>query len=162
MFSSLKAPAFAALAMLGAVALPGSAAAAPVALQGLETTLSSAAQLPVVQAQTFSFSYNRGYHGPRYRVVRPGYRHYYNGYYYRNPYWEPRYYTYYPRRHYRTGPSVSFGLSFGGGYRGDRVRRGGRSAHYAWCRDRYRTYDARTDTYIARVGGPRVRCRSPF
>lgn len=30
--------------------------------------------------------YDRRYHGPRYRAKRPGY-HYYNGYYYRTPWW---------------------------------------------------------------------------
>jgi len=31
--------------------------------------------------------YNPGYHGPRYRAVRPGYSYYYGGYYYRSPWW---------------------------------------------------------------------------
>lgn len=158
--TSLKLPTFAALVAIGAMALPGTALALP-PLAGSSQALSQAAQLPVERAQTFSFSYNSGYHGPRYRVIRPGYRHFYNGYYYRNPYWQPRYY-YAPRRYYRTRPSVSLGLSFGGGGYGAPVVRGNRAAHYAWCRDRYRTYDARSDTFIARAGGPRVRCRSPY
>ena len=34
--------------------------------------------------------------------------------------------------------------------------------HANWCRTRYRTYDARTDTFVPRAGAGRVRCRSPF
>ena len=157
MLSSLKVPAFTALLALGAMAAPGSASALP-GIPAPQAAVAASA-LPVENAQSVGFYYNRGYHGPRYRVVRPGYRHYHGGYYYRNPYWQPRYYA--PRRYYRSGPSVSFGLTFGGTPRYRGRGRGG-SAHVAWCRDRYRTYDPRTDTFIARVGGPRVRCRSPY
>ena len=154
MLSSLKIPALTALLALGAMAVPGAVSALP-AIPAPAAVAGSA--LPVENAQSVGFYYNRGYHGPRYRVVRPGYRHYYGGYYYRNPYWQPRYHA--PRRYYRSGPSVSFGLSFGGT---PRYKRRGGNAHVAWCRNRYRTYDVRSDTFIARAGHPRVRCRSPY
>lgn len=163
---SLKSAALSAAFALGALALPGAAAAGPALSGGPLDTVSRAAQLPVERAASVSFQYSPRYHGRRYRTARRGYPYSYGGYYYQRPYWQPRYRTYYPRR-YRSGPSVSFGLSFGGGYGGyveprRYRRRGGGSAHVAWCSDRYRTYDARTDTFIARVGGPRVRCRSPY
>jgi hypothetical protein len=91
--------------------------------------------------------YDRHRHGPRYSYRRPGFQHYYGGYYYGSPWW--------------TGPSIGFGitvpgvtLGLGGGY-------GGRSAHVQWCLNRYRTYDPATDTYIPRVG-QRAYCNSPY
>jgi len=35
------------------------------------------------------------------------------------------------------------------------------SAHYAWCDDRYRSYDADSDTFQP-YNGPRRRCNSPY
>ena len=34
--------------------------------------------------------------------------------------------------------------------------------HVNWCRARYRSYEARTDTFVPRPNAPRVRCASPF
>ncbi len=91
--------------------------------------------------------YDRRRHGPRYSYRRPGFNHYYSGYYYGSPWW--------------VGPSIGFGitlpgvtLGLGGGY-------GGRSAHVQWCLNRYRTYDPSTDTYIPRVG-QRAYCNSSY
>lgn len=150
----LKAMGLAALLSLGLMVAPKPAVAMP-ALAPLGQA-AQAAGSQVEPAGTISFSYSTRRHGPRYRVVRPGYRHYYGGYYYRQPYWSPAYV--YQRPVYRTRPSVSFGITVGS----PRVVRRGRSAHVAWCQDRYRTYDVRTDSFIARVGHPRVRCRSPY
>ena len=36
------------------------------------------------------------------------------------------------------------------------------SRHANWCRARYRSYDARTDTFVPRAGAARVSCDSPF
>jgi hypothetical protein len=35
-------------------------------------------------------------------------------------------------------------------------------AHYGWCFDRYRSYDAGSNTYQSLNGGPRRQCRSPY
>lgn len=36
------------------------------------------------------------------------------------------------------------------------------SRHANWCRTHYRSYDARTDTFVPRSGSGRVPCASPF
>jgi hypothetical protein len=92
--------------------------------------------------------YDRSRHGPRYRTVRPGYRHYYGGYYYSSPWWH--------------GPGFGFGITVPGfsfGLTAPGV--GLPAAHVQWCMNRYRTYDPATDTYIPRVG-QRARCSSPY
>lgn len=170
MLASFRTPLFAALVSLGAAFAPGQASSAPALLGAASEAMVSTApaQNLVQQVSGISFYYSSRRHGPRYRVVRPGYRYFHSGYYYRRPYWTPGYvynrpvyrdpFEYRTYRTYRTRPSVSFGVTIGS----PRVVRGGRSAHVAWCRDRYRTYDVRSDTFIARAGHPRVRCRSPF
>jgi hypothetical protein len=35
-------------------------------------------------------------------------------------------------------------------------------AHYDWCYDRYRSYDAGSNSYQPLGGGPRRQCRSPY
>ena len=90
--------------------------------------------------------YDRYRDGSRYSYRRPGFDHYYGGYYYSSPWW--------------SGPSIGFGITVPGvtlglgGY-------GGSSAHVQWCLNRYRTYDPATDTYIPRVG-ERAYCNSPY
>jgi hypothetical protein len=94
---------------------------------------------------------NHYYNGHRgYRAYRPGYQRH-------GDYWfpagafiagaiiggalaqpAPRYYA--PRRVYRSN---------------------GNSAHVQWCYDRYRSYDAYSDTYQP-YGGPRRTCYSPY
>ena len=100
-------------------------------------------------------------------VIPAGYRrHWRRGY-------GNRYYGY--RRHYWNSPGIylNFGLplayyggyggyyggygSYYGGYpRYGRAYRGG--GHVAWCRNRYRSYNARTDTFRGN-DGRRHRCR---
>lgn len=41
------------------------------------------------------------------------------------------------------------------------ARRGGGNRHVRWCYNHYRSYDARSDTYVTYSGRVR-RCRSPF
>ncbi len=157
MLASPKTSLMAALFALGALGTPASAMPAHLGAAPAPTV-----QSDVQRTQGVSFYYNSRRHGPRYRIVRPGFQHYYGGHYYSRPYWTPGY-TYrrpvYRQPYYRSGPTVSFGFNLGGGV--PLARRGG-AAHVAWCRDRYRTYDVRSDSFIARAGGPRVRCRSPY
>ena len=96
------------------------------------------------------FRYDRRRHGPRYRAYRQGYPYVYEGYYYREPFLNS---------FRRAQPGVTFGFTVS-----PRAtpRQRGASRHVEWCSNRYRTYDPRTDTFIARVGGPRVRCGSPY
>jgi hypothetical protein len=95
--------------------------------------------------------YDRRYHGDRYRSPRGAYRHRYtDGYYYANPWW-------------------ALGLGFGGAVAPERVRPQrvrpvaprSASAHVEWCFDRYRSYNARSDTFTGYDGIVR-RCRSPY
>jgi hypothetical protein len=79
--------------------------------------------------------YDRRRHGPRYRFRRHGYTHYYDGYWYRRPFF-------------------SLTIPFGGA-----VARGG--SHVEWCDDRYRSYDVRRDAFKG-YDGLWHRCVSPF
>jgi hypothetical protein len=140
-------------APVSAVTLPGAAVTAP-AEAGMVEEVQRRGERRVRRGDHRRYSrrdgrrhYDRHRHGPRYSYRRPGFRHYYDGYYYSSPWW--------------VGPSIGFGitvpgvtLGLGGGY-------GGRSAHVQWCLNRYRTYDPATDTYIPRVG-ERAYCNSPY
>lgn len=93
--------------------------------------------------------YDRRYHGDRYRSPRGAYRHRYtDGYYYANPWWV---------------------LGLGAAIAVEPVRPGrvrpiapARSqAHVAWCFDRYRSYNQRSDTFTGYDGVVRP-CRSPY
>ena len=75
-------------------------------------------------------------HGNRHRHARSGYRHYHGGYYYASPWW--------------IGPSIGFGLTLPTA-----------SGHVQWCYDRYRSYDAASDSYMG-YDGLRHRCNSPY
>lgn len=57
------------------------------------------------------------------------------------------------RRHYRRGPVIRVFPP--------PVVRSGISRHVRWCANRYRSYNARTNTYMGFDGRPH-RCRSPF
>jgi hypothetical protein len=95
--------------------------------------------------------YDRRYHGSRYRSPRGEYRYRYtDGYYYANPWW-------------------ALGLGLGAVIAPEPVRPGRvrpvaphrSSAHVEWCFDRYRSYNARSDTFTGYDGVVR-RCRSPY
>lgn len=107
-------------------------------------------------------SYQRYGGYPRYNRYRHGYRcngwsnncrHYYRGYWYQNPWW--------------TYPAIGIGIGIGAGayyYDDDYVpppARGYGSRHVRWCLDRYRSYNPRTNTWVAYSG--RVnQCISPY
>ena len=74
------------------------------------------------------------------------YRRYDDGYY---RYRRPRYYR--PRVYYEPRPV----------YRERRYRRSSRNAHRRWCYNRYRSYQARSDTFVTYSGRVK-RCRSPY
>lgn len=108
------------------------------------------------------YSGYHGYHGyrPYPRPYRYGYRyrcngwayncrHYYNGYWYDNPWW--------------TYPVIGAGIALGtGAYYYDRAPVAGYgNRHVRWCYNHYRSYNARTNTWVAYSG--RVRqCVSPY
>ena len=87
------------------------------------------------------YSYNRGRHGARYRHRNGRYRHNYNGYWYAVPFW--------------LGAAAVVGSS------DNYVERPVGNAHVNWCFNRYRSYNARTDTYRG-YDGYNHRCRSPY
>jgi hypothetical protein len=91
-------------------------------------------------------SYDRRYHGSRYRYRRPGFTFHYGGYYYAHPWW--------------LGPSIGLGVTVPVAPAYPPVYPA-MSAHVQWCLNRFRTYDVRTDTYVPRIG-VRARCHSPY
>lgn len=94
------------------------------------------------------FVYRTDRYGPRYRVRRPGYTYERGGYYYSRPFW--------------LGAAAA-GI-VGGAIAGAAVRAEAADddRHISWCEARYRSYDARSDTFIQRAGYPPVRCISPY
>jgi len=131
-----------------------SAAQAPASVQtvqyyGQPVYRSRVRRAPQVYAPN-RFVYVERRHGPRYRYRRRGYDHFYDGYYYSTPFWLGA-----------AAAGVIGGAGAGAVVR-ERDEYDDYEAHVAWCEDRYRTYDVRSDTYIARRGGPRVPCVSPF
>jgi BA14K-like protein len=73
-------------------------------------------------------------------------RHYRNGYYYETPWW--------------TLPLIIGGGIVAQGLNDDRYDDYGGS-HVQWCRDRYRSYNVRTNTWVAYSGAVR-QCNSPY
>ncbi len=87
--------------------------------------------------------YDSRRHGPRCSRWSNNCRHFYRGYYYSSPWW--------------TLPFVGAGIVIGNNY----AVRGYSSRHVQWCRDRYRSYNVRTNTWVSYSGEVR-QCRSPF
>lgn len=85
--------------------------------------------------------YDRGNHGQRFRGRRNGYTHFYNGYYYSNPWW------------LYAAPIITYGASGYGGSNYD--------LHVEWCEDRYRSYDERRDAFKG-YDGLWHTCNSPY
>jgi hypothetical protein len=92
--------------------------------------------------------YDRYRHGYRYSHARRGYRHYYGGYFYASPWW--------------LAPTLSFGLvmpqyapQYAPQYSGQS------SGHVQWCHNRFRSYNAATDSYLG-YDGQYHRCNSPY
>jgi hypothetical protein len=102
--------------------------------------------------------HRRNYHhrGGHYRNY--GYRNY--GYRHHRHYRHNNYYGY--PRWGLGGIGLGFGLGYyNDGYYGGYYRRGYGSGHVAWCLNRYRSYNPRTNTWVAYSG--RVRqCHSPY
>jgi hypothetical protein len=137
-------------APVAAVTLPSAAVTAP-AEAGMVEEVQRRGERRVRRGDERRYSrrdgrrhYDRHRHGPRYSYRRPGFDHYYGGYYYGSPWW--------------IGPSIGFGITVPGVTLG---LGSGYSAHVQWCMNRYRTYDPATDTYIPRVG-QRAYCNSPY
>ena len=86
----------------------------------------------------------RKYRGRRYRNRRSGYRHYHGGYWYPYAWWLG---------------SAAVGVAIASQY--DGYNRGGDDAHVEWCLDRYRSYNPRTDAFLA-YSGRYKQCISPY
>jgi hypothetical protein len=96
----------------------------------------------------YGYRYDRNRHGYRYTHARRGYRHYYGGYFYASPWW--------------LAPTLSFGLvmpqyapQYAPQYSGQS------SGHVQWCHNRFRSYNAATDSYLG-YDGQYHRCNSPY
>ena len=81
--------------------------------------------------------------GPRSQRRHGNYRHYYGGYYYSTPWW--------------TLPLIGGSIILGNQY----YNRGYSNAHIRWCQNRYRSYNVRTNTWVAYSGAVR-QCVSPY
>jgi hypothetical protein len=85
--------------------------------------------------------------------------HHHNNNYYGNPWWG------------LGGIGLGFGLGYGAGYYGGGYydngyygggyNGGGYSRHVAWCLNRYRSYNPRTNTWVS-YSGDIHQCRSPY
>lgn len=85
--------------------------------------------------------YERRKHGKRFRNRRYNHNHYYNGFYYANPWW------------LYAAPVVAYG--------GSRYAGSDYELHVEWCEDRYRSYDERRDAYKGYDGYWHA-CISPY
>jgi hypothetical protein len=93
--------------------------------------------------------YDRRYDGPRCLRRYGNCTHYYRGYYYSSPWW--------------TLPLIGGTLFLGSRYYDGGYYSGGGygSRHVRWCYNHYRSYNARTNTWISYSGNVR-QCRSPY
>ncbi len=87
--------------------------------------------------------WDRRRHGDRCLRRLGGCRHYYRGYYYETPWW--------------TLPLIGGSIILNSG----NYNRGSGNAHVRWCRDRYRSYNVRTNTWVSYSGQVR-QCNSPY
>lgn len=132
---------------IGFASAPASAVTLPVVKQVTEQNAGNANLLTEVASRPrhrAARHYNRHYHGPRCSYRRGNCRHYYGGYYYNNPWW-------------LVGPAIGAAVILST----PTVVYAGGSRHVAWCRAKYRSYNARTNTWIA-YGGEVRRCYSPY
>jgi opacity protein-like surface antigen len=151
---------FATLAMLVMVLNPfaAPASAMPVIVQQALPSGAASPLLMDVHRRNFNSHYNYGWSGNHWRYPR------YGGY---GGYWRPRYYVppCYGWGGFGCGPGFGY---YGGTWLGvgptivlrDRHYSYGRR-HVRWCHNRYRSYNARSNTWVAYSG--RVRqCISPY
>ncbi len=140
-------------AIPAAQAFPVSSAAAPIVTDQPDGGLIELAQVgnngfrDGPRGRELNRRWDRRLHGDRCRYRAGGCRYYRNGYYYRTPWW--------------TLPLVGAGVVIGstlddGPYIGPRPRR-----HVAWCLDRYRSYNPRSNTWVSNSGDIR-QCNSPY
>lgn len=103
----------------------------------------------LVTERSGSVAYDRAYHGARCDSWSDNCRYRHGSYYYETPWW--------------VTPVVGAGIAIGAasaavtGY----PEIGYSTRHVRWCGDRYRSYNARTNTWVSNSG--RVRqCESPY
>jgi BA14K-like protein len=132
---------------LGLQAMP-QAQAMPTGLPKLDSPVNVDLVQVRDQGQRRAARWDRRLHGDRCRYRAGDCRYYRSGYYYRTPWW--------------TLPLVGAGVVIGSTIDNDGPiygRRGNR--HIAWCEDRYRSYNPRTNTWISNSGAERE-CNSPY
>jgi hypothetical protein len=93
------------------------------------------------------WAYDQRYHGPRYGYRRPGYGYYHGGYWYSNPWWA-------------TGAGLAVGALAGAAIGAATHPAPVGTDHVAWCQNRYRSYDVRTNTFVG-YDGIRRECVGP-
>ena len=98
---------------------------------------SGSTNIEQVQMKKKRWQYNKWQHGDRKRKRDRHHRHYRDGFWYSSPFW------------------FSFTVPLAAS------RYGSGSAHVEWCYDRYRSSDARTDTFMG-YDGRRHYCNSPY
>jgi hypothetical protein len=99
----------------------------------------SMAELVQHRADRRKWRYERHRHGKRYHRRFGNYRHYHDGWWYSRPFWRI--------------PGFGLGITIDPGNRSN--------AHVAWCEDRYRSYNPRTDMYLGYDGDYHY-CNSPY
>jgi hypothetical protein len=133
----------------GAMLLSGTAPAAATTLSG-STLAAPGVTTMIEQVQRRSGDranrYDSRRHGSRHRQARSGYRHHHGGYYYASPWW-------------LAAPAIGFGLGLG--LVAPQVVSPVHSAHVQWCFNRFRSYNAATDSYLG-YDGFYHRCNSPY
>ncbi len=135
--------------------IAGGASAATIPVQpkpvvGSQIDLGGATIEQVAHRPSHRYRYHRWdrrYHGPRYRYRRPGWGHYYGGYWYRTPWW--------------TLPLAAPAIVAPTIVAPAPVYGGGGNAHVQWCLNRYRSYNPRTDQFLG-YDGQYHYCDSPY
>ena len=92
------------------------------------------------------WAYDARRYGPRYNYRRSGYNYYRDGYYYSNPWWT-------------AGAGLAVGAVAGAAIASSAAHPV-YDDHVGYCMNRYRSYDAGSDTYVS-SNGARRRCISP-
>ena len=166
MWKFLAVPFAAVLLMLGAGQAPANPAYNAVMQQH------DASGVTLAGSKNYKYSKRRWPHGNhyRYRHHHHHHHHHYRPRYYYRPYWGWNDciwgYGYSPYGCYGSG--FYYG-GYLGGYYGDWYGNGyyprrqhvSSKKHVRWCRNRYKTYNAKTDTFIGK-GRKAYRCNSPY
>jgi hypothetical protein len=150
--------AFGAMLGFGAMAFPygGASAAAMLPLSPLAATQSNVASDGIIQVaqgdnrdRRMRNDWNRNRDGDRCSRRNDNCRHFRNGYYYETPWW--------------TLPLIIGGGIAANNYDDNNYddNDGWSSAHVEWCFDRYRSYNPRTNTWVA-YSGQVNECNSPY